>query len=89
MIRKVSLATRLALLVAGTTLSMILFAAGVIYLNHMHEREAAFGRPSDTVRGIRLVLDAEMQGAAASWRARHLPFTAASLMDYHPRPESQ
>jgi hypothetical protein len=31
LIRNVSLATRLALLVAGTTLPMILFAAGVIY----------------------------------------------------------
>jgi two-component sensor histidine kinase len=62
LIRNVSLATRLALLVAGTTLPMILFAGGVIYLNHMHEREAAFGRVLDTVRGIRLVLDAEMQG---------------------------
>jgi hypothetical protein len=57
-----SLATRLALLVAGTTLPMILFAAGVIYLNHMHERQAAFDRVLDTVRGIRLVIDAEMQG---------------------------
>jgi two-component sensor histidine kinase len=60
--RNISLATRLALLVAGTTLPMILFAAGLIYLNHMHEREAAFGRVLETVRGIRLVLDAEVQG---------------------------
>ena len=65
MIRNVSLATRLALLVAGTTLPMILFAAGVIYLNHRHERQAAFDRVLDTVRGIRLVLDAEMQGIAS------------------------
>ncbi len=62
MIRNISLATRLALLVAGTTLPMILFAAGVVYLNHMHERQAAFERVLETVRGIRLVLDAEMQG---------------------------
>jgi hypothetical protein len=27
--------------------------------------------------------------AAASWRARHLPFTDAAVMDYHPRLESQ
>src|SRR5262245_2333014 len=44
---------------------MILFAAGVIYLNHRHERQAAFDRVLDTVRGIRLVLDAEMQGIAS------------------------
>ena len=47
---------------AGTTLPMILFAAGVVYLSHMHDRQAAFDRVLDTVRGIRLVLDAEMQG---------------------------
>jgi two-component sensor histidine kinase len=62
LMRKFSLATRLALLVAGTTLPMILFAAGVVYLSHMHDRQAAFDRVLDTVRGIRLVLDAELQG---------------------------
>src|SRR5262245_9669882 len=56
---------RLALLVAGTMLPMILFAAGVVYVNHMHERQAAFDRVLDTVRGISLVLDAEMQGIAS------------------------
>ncbi len=66
MIRKVSLATRLALLVAGTTLPMILFAAGVVYLNYMHDRQAAFDRVLETVRGIRLVLDAEVQGVTSA-----------------------
>jgi two-component sensor histidine kinase len=60
---------RLALLVAGTTLPMILFAAGVIYLHHMHEREAAFGRVLETVRGIRLVLDTELQGITSGLEA--------------------
>jgi len=34
LIRNNSPATRLALLIAGTMLPMILFAAGVVYLNH-------------------------------------------------------
>jgi two-component sensor histidine kinase len=63
--RNLSLPARLALLVAGTMLPMILFAGGVVYLNHTHEREAAFDRVLETVRGIRLVLDAEMQGITA------------------------
>jgi len=62
LIRNVSLRMRLALLVAGTTLPTILFAAGVVYLNYMHERQAAFDRVLETVRGIRLVVDAELQG---------------------------
>jgi two-component sensor histidine kinase len=57
-----SLRARLALLVAGTTLPMILFAAGVVYLNHIRERQAAFDRVLETVRGVRLALDAEMRG---------------------------
>jgi two-component sensor histidine kinase len=63
--RNLSLPTRLALLVAGTMLPMILFAGGVVYLNHMHERDAAFDRVLETVRGVRLVLDAQIQGIAA------------------------
>jgi len=50
---------------AGTMLPMILFAGGVVYLNHMHEREAAFDRVLETVRGVRHVLDAEVQGITA------------------------
>ena len=57
--RNLSLPLRLALLVAGTTLPMILFAAGVVYLNHARDRDAAFDRVLSTVRGILLVLDAE------------------------------
>jgi two-component sensor histidine kinase len=49
------------LLVAGTALPLILFAAGVIYFNHMREREAAFERVLETVRAIRLVLDGEIR----------------------------
>jgi two-component sensor histidine kinase len=53
---------RLPLLIAGTTLPLILFAAGVVYLNHVRAREAAFDRVLETVKGIQLVLDTELQG---------------------------
>lgn len=61
---KLPLRLRLPLLVAGTMLPLILFAAGVVYFNHMRERAAAFDRVLEIVRGIRLVLDTEMQGVA-------------------------
>ena len=67
--RNLSLPLRLALLVAGTTLPMILFAAGVVYLNHARDRDAAFDRVLSTVRGILLVLDAEMQGITSGLEA--------------------
>lgn len=52
---------RLALLVAGTTLPLIIFAAGIVYNNYAQDRKNATQRVLETVRGIRLVLDAEMQ----------------------------
>ena len=57
-----SLRLRLGLLVAGTLLPLILFATGVVYLNHTQAREAAFDRVVEVVRGMRLVLDTEVQG---------------------------
>jgi two-component sensor histidine kinase len=54
------------MLVAGTTLPLILFAAGVIWFNHARERAAAFNRVLETVRAIRLQLDAETRGIAAA-----------------------
>lgn len=59
---KLPLRLRLPLLVAGTMLPLILFAASVVYRNHVREREAAFDRVLETVRGVQLVLDSEMQG---------------------------
>ena len=61
-----SLRVRLALLVAGTLLPLILFAAGVVYLNHMREREAAFDRVMGAVRSVRLTIDTEMRGITLS-----------------------
>ena len=58
---KPSLPVRLALLVAGTTLPLIIFAAGIVYNNYKQDRKDATQRVLETVRSIRLVLDAEMQ----------------------------
>src|SRR4051794_31015541 len=58
---KPSLPVRLALLVAGTTLPLILFAAGIVFNNYEQDRRNATQRVLDTVRSIRLVLDSEMQ----------------------------
>jgi two-component sensor histidine kinase len=58
---KLSLPVRLALLVAGTTLPLILFAAGIVYNNYEQDRSDANQRVGESVRSIRLVLDAEMQ----------------------------
>src|SRR5947199_3175005 len=57
---KPSLPVRLALLVAGTTLPLIIFAAGIVYNNYEQDRRDATQRVGETVRSIRLVLDAEM-----------------------------
>jgi two-component sensor histidine kinase len=58
---KSSLPVRLALLVAGTTLPLIIFAAGLVYNHYQQDRRQATQRVVETVRSIRLVLDAEMQ----------------------------
>ena len=58
---KPSLPVRLALLVAGTALPLILFAAGIVFHNYEQNRKQATQRVLETVRSIRLVLDAEMQ----------------------------
>jgi two-component sensor histidine kinase len=59
---KLSLHLRLPLLVAGTTLPLILFAAGLVYFKHVHDRETAFDRVLQAVKSIQLVLDTEMRG---------------------------
>jgi two-component sensor histidine kinase len=58
---KLSLPVRLALLVAGTTLPLILFAAGIVFNQYKQDRKNATQRVFETVYSIRLVLDAEMQ----------------------------
>jgi two-component sensor histidine kinase len=60
-VRKTSLPVRLALLVAGTTLPLIMFAAVLVFNDYEQDRKDASQRVLETVRSIRLVLDAEMQ----------------------------
>ncbi len=59
--RKLSLPVRLALLVAGTTLPLILFASSIVLHDYLQARKDATRRVLDTVRSMRLVLDAEVQ----------------------------
>ena len=58
---KPSLSVRLVLLVAGTSLPLIVFAVGIIFHNYRQDRRDATDRVLQTVRSIRLTLDAEMQ----------------------------
>jgi two-component sensor histidine kinase len=58
---KLSLPVRLALLVAGTTLPLIVFAAIIVFEDYRRDRDAATERVLETVRSIRLVLDAEVE----------------------------
>src|SRR6266699_3563937 len=58
---KTSLPVRLALLVAGTTLPLIVFAAVLVFNDYQQDRRDASRRVLETVRSIRLVLDAEVQ----------------------------
>jgi two-component sensor histidine kinase len=56
-----SLPVRLGLLVAGTTLPLIIFAATIVLHSYIKDRADATQRVLETVRSLRLVLDAEMQ----------------------------
>jgi two-component sensor histidine kinase len=58
---RLSLPVRLALLVAGTMLPLIIFAVGLVFHYYMQDRHEAQQRVLDTVRSVRLTLDAEMQ----------------------------
>jgi two-component sensor histidine kinase len=58
---KPSLPVRLALLVAGTTLPLIVFAAVIVFHNYQQHRKEASQRVLETARGIRLLVDAEIQ----------------------------
>jgi two-component sensor histidine kinase len=60
-VSKLSLPVRLTLLVAGTTLPLIIFAAGIIFHHYLQDRKEATERVLQTVQSIRQTLDAEMQ----------------------------
>ena len=49
---KLSLPLRLALLVAGTTLPLIMFAAGIVFYNYQQDRREATQRVLETVRSL-------------------------------------
>jgi two-component sensor histidine kinase len=57
---------RLGLLIAGTTLPLIVFAAGIIFHYYEQDRKDATQRVLETVRSVRLVLDSEMQRMTGS-----------------------
>ncbi|MDB5564014.1 MAG: histidine kinase [Tardiphaga sp.] len=65
-LRKLSLPVRLALLVAGTTLPLIIFAGAIIYRNYEKDRAQASARVLEAARSIRTVLDAEVQRTTGS-----------------------
>jgi two-component sensor histidine kinase len=65
-VSRFSLPVRLVLLVAGTALPLIIFAVGVVFHYHEQDRSQATQRVLETVRSIRLVLDAEMQRMTGS-----------------------
>jgi two-component sensor histidine kinase len=58
---KLSLPVRLALLVAGTTLPLIMFAGGIVFHEYIQDREQATQRVLETVRSIRFTLDSEIR----------------------------
>jgi two-component sensor histidine kinase len=63
---RLSLPVRLALLVAGTMLPLIVFAGSIVYHEHVRARDAIFDRVLDSVRGMRLVLDSEMHSLTSA-----------------------
>jgi two-component sensor histidine kinase len=75
---KPSLPVRLALLVAGTTLPLIIFAAALVFNDYEQDRKDASQRVLETVRSIRLVLDAEMQRMAGGLQVLALTNTLRS-----------
>ena len=60
-VAKPSLPVRLVLLVAGTSLPLIIFAAGIVFHDYIKDRREATQRVLESVRSIRLTLDAEMR----------------------------
>ena len=57
---------RLVLLVAGTSLPLLIFAAGIVFHDYIKDRQEATQRVLETVRGVRFLLDAEMRRMTGS-----------------------
>ena len=65
MTRFFSLPVRLALLVGGTMLPLIVFAGTIIYANYLQDRHEAEERVAQVTRGTRDAVEREMQGVLA------------------------
>ena len=65
MTRFYSLPVRLALLVGGTMLPLIIFAGAVTYANYLQDRREAEERVAQVTRGTRDAVEREMQGVLA------------------------
>jgi hypothetical protein len=66
--RTLSLPLRLAVLVAGTTLPLIVFSTALVFLDYYNDRQAAAERVLETARSMRLVLDRELQSSISALR---------------------
>ena len=64
-LRPLSLPVRLVILVAGTTLPLIGFAGALTYQHYLEAQQNAVSRVEGFTRGVRLVLDREMNGIVA------------------------
>jgi two-component sensor histidine kinase len=65
MASKISLPVRLGVLVAGTLLPLILFAAVIVYQHHSERREETFARVLQLVHSMRSILDGEVRSMTA------------------------
>ncbi len=65
MFRSISLPVRLAILVAGTTLPLIVFSAAIVYQHYEQDQKEAYDRVLQLTRSIQLVVDREMQGVVS------------------------
>lgn len=64
--KRLPLRLRLALLVAGTTLPLIIFSAAIVFLNYEANRKNASDRTLEVARGLMLTVDRELQSLTAA-----------------------
>ena len=66
MLRQLSLRFRLAVLVAGTTLPLILFSAGFIYRDYAADRQSLANNVREVTRALVLAVDRELQSMVSA-----------------------
>jgi two-component sensor histidine kinase len=83
-IRKLSLRLRLALLVAGTALPLIIFSAVIVYLNFKASERSAAERTVQGARALAAAVDRELQSTAAALQVLALsePLRAGDLAGF-------